>query len=330
MPLVKPECLHHGDTIATVSLASGCAGDSNMLRKYELGKKRLQDYYNLSVIAAPNSMRGSEYLAANPKARAEDLIWAFENKSVKAIIANIGGNDSIKLLQYIDSKTITDNPKIFIGYSDILNIHLLAYKAGLSTFYGHNLLTTIADGDAYHPYSDKWFGKVLFEPSAVIGEIEPFDMPCEIIQGSGIASGRLFGGHTGIMDIDPGKTDFDGAILFVEDIEEFFTPQCVKTFFRWLGGRGYLSVLNGVVIGKLNYRKDFSEHAEQIIAVTKQYGMDHLPIMYGLDFGHTNPQCIMPFGVSAEINCEMKTFRILEPGVSPHITSGVGYQTDYT
>jgi len=314
MLLIKPECLHEGDVTATVSPSHGCAGDSDMLWKYELGKRRLQDHYKLSVIAAPNSMRGSDYLAVNPQARAEDLIWAFENKAVKAIIANIGGNDSVKLLQYIDPKTIAANPKIFIGYSDVLNIHLLAYKAGLATFYGHNLLTTIAEGDVYHPYSDKWFRKVLFDTSA-IGEIEPADISYEIVQGSGVVSGRLIGGHTDIMEFDLGKADYDGAILFVEDIEEFFTPQCVGEFFRWLGDRGYLSVLNGVVIGKLNYRNDFSEHTEQIMAVAKEYGMDRLPIMYGLNFGHTNPQCIMPFGALAELNCETKTFRIMESGV---------------
>ena len=79
----------------------------------------------LRVAAAPNSMRGTDYLSKNPEARAEDIMWAFENKEVRAIIANIGGNDSIKVIPYIESKVISDNPKIFICYYDVMKLHLI-------------------------------------------------------------------------------------------------------------------------------------------------------------------------------------------------------------
>ena len=81
--------MKYGDTIATVSPSWGIAGEKNALWLYELGKKRLQNEFGLNVIEAPNSLRGEEYLKNNPKARAEDLMWAFE-KNVNGIIANIG------------------------------------------------------------------------------------------------------------------------------------------------------------------------------------------------------------------------------------------------
>lgn len=170
--LRKPEHLCIGDTIATVSISHGWAGDKEVLWKYELGKKRLEEIFGLQVQSAPNSMRGSKYLSENPQARADDIMWAFENKKIKAIIANIGGNDSMKTIPFIDTDVIRNNPKIFIGYSDIQNIHFLCYKVGLSTFYGHNLLPTIAEAQSIHPYSEKWFKKVLFDLSP-IGIIEP-------------------------------------------------------------------------------------------------------------------------------------------------------------
>ncbi len=45
----------------------------------------------------PNSLKGSEFIYNNPQARAEDLMTAFQDTRVKAIIANIGGQDSIRL-----------------------------------------------------------------------------------------------------------------------------------------------------------------------------------------------------------------------------------------
>lgn len=104
--LIKPKRLKYGDKIAVVSPCNGWAGDPDILWKYNLGVSRLQKL-GLEVIAAPNTLKGSEYLSKNPRARAEDIMWAFENKDIHAIICCIGGNDSIKLIPYIE-------PKVFL------------------------------------------------------------------------------------------------------------------------------------------------------------------------------------------------------------------------
>jgi len=43
----------------------------------------------------PNSMKGGDYLYKNPQARAEDLMTAFKDESIKGIFANIGGEDKV-------------------------------------------------------------------------------------------------------------------------------------------------------------------------------------------------------------------------------------------
>lgn len=169
--LIKPHRLNRGDTIATVSISNGWSGDIDIKWKYELGVTRLNEI-GLNVVAAPNSMKGSEYLERYPEARAEDIMWAFSNPDIKGIIANIGGNDSIKVIPYIDVDVLHNNPKIFIGYSDVMNLHLLCYKCGFSSFYGDNLLHPIAEAQGWHGYSKRWFEKVLFDPS-VIGNVDP-------------------------------------------------------------------------------------------------------------------------------------------------------------
>jgi len=339
--LTKPQRLFAGDTIATVSVSHGWAGDENILWKYELGKKRLEEVFGLKVIDAPNSMRGSKYLSENPQARAEDVMWAFADKYVKAIIANIGGNDSIRVIPFVDPSVIKNNPKIFIGSSDALNLHLLCYKNGLSTFYGHNLLPTIAEAQGLHPYSEKWFRKVLFDASP-IGDIEPSDdwtyeaqnytnsnykrryypnPGYKLIQGMGIVRGRLIDGHTFIADdsdcsLALDADDFNGAILFVEDIPEFFSPEQAADFFRRLGQLGWLQRLNGIVIGRINENIGFDKHSAAIRKVIAgEFEMDGLPVLYGLNFGHTSPSCILPYGAMAEINCEALSFAILDSGV---------------
>lgn len=337
--LTKPKHLEKGDLVATVSPCNGWAGDSEIKWKYELGVSRLKEM-GLCVVAAPNSMRGSDYLSRNPKARAEDIMWAFENTDVRAIIANMGGSDSIKVIPYIEASAISDNPKIFVGYSDVMNLHLLCYHSGLSSFYGDNLLTTIADQAGWHAYSKKWFQKTLFDRSP-IGEIEPSDnwtyepsdyydplkkrdyFPndgYQIIQGSDRVSGRLIGGHTGIMELE-GTTielkteDFDGAILFVEDIPEFFDEASISAYFEYLGQKGVLQILNGIIIGKTNEAIDFSQRAGIIRQIVADKYSCAIPIIYGVNFGHSSPICVLPYGALAELDCEKKTFSIMESGV---------------
>lgn len=337
--LIKPVHLSKGDLIATVSPCNGWAGDQKIRWKYELGVSRLEEL-GLRVLAAPNSMRGSEYLSKEPKARAEDIMWAFENKDVRAIIANIGGNDSIKIIPYIDPKVISDNPKIFIGCSDVMNLHLLCYRCGISSFYGDNLLTAVADQAGWHEYSRKWFVKTLFDTSPV-GRIErsdewtyePIDYfdpgkkrvyypnsDYQIVNGSGRVSGRLIGGHTGIMELEGTQIelhldDFDEAILFAEDIPEFFDEDGIRTYFEYLGEKGILQRINGIIIGKINEEGSFASRAEIIRRIVSDKYSCSIPILYGLNFGHSSPAFMLPYGALAELDCVERTFSILDSGV---------------
>lgn len=339
--MIKPKKISVGDTIATISPSWGCAGDSEVVWKYQLGVQRLKEL-GLNIIAAPNSLKGTSFLQNSPKARAEDLMWAFENKEVKAIIANIGGNDSVKLLPFISQKVIIENPKIFCGYSDVMTIHLYCHQIGLATFYGDNLLTTIAEAQMWHPYSKYWFKRVLFDNS-IIGNIPPsnnwsFESNNHIdphykkkyiknkgyikVQGNGVVRGRLFGGHGGMLEFDKNsgitlsKLDFQNRILFFEDIPEVCDVEYIKHFFDQLGMMGYLQILNGIVIGKIRSQNSFAPFAEAIRnIVSEKYGLYDLPIMYGLNFGHSSPICILPYNALAELDIDNLKFSILESGV---------------
>lgn len=339
--MIKPRKLQHGDTIATISPSWGIAGETDVLWRYEIGKKRLQDIFGLIVINAPNSLRGERYLKDNPKSRAEDLMWAFENKEVKAIVSNIGGNDSISLLPFINIETIKCNPKIFLGYSDILNVHMMCYIAGLTSFYGANLLPIIAELNELHPYTKHWLEKSLFE-NDIIGEIPPSEnWSCdevdyfhdprmktfhpndgyELICGTGIVNGKLIGGTSELKnlvetELEISLSSYDDAILFIEDIVECLTPEDFADFVRWLGNSGILSRINGMIIGKFNIYPENRKYIEIIKNVVQiEFELTNLPILYGLNFGHTSPMIVLPYGINSQIDCDCCKFSIIESAV---------------
>lgn len=160
--MIKPNKLKKGDKVAIVSLSSGLAGEEMFRHRYELGKKRLEQL-GFNVVTMKNALKGIEYLYNHPEKRAEDFMEAILDKDIKGIICNIGGDDTIRLLPYIDFKVIANNPKVFMGYSDTTINHFMMQKAGVVSYYGPAVMTDFAENNNMHTYTLKYINEVLLE-----------------------------------------------------------------------------------------------------------------------------------------------------------------------
>ena len=162
--MIKPKKLKKGDKVAIVSLSSGLAGEEMFIHRYELGKKRLEQL-GFNVVTMKNALKGIEYLYNHPEKRAEDFMEAILDKDIKGIICNIGGDDTIRLLPYIDFEAIANNPKVFMGYSDTTINHFMMQKAGVVSYYGPAVMTDFAENNSMHTYTLKYINEVLLENS---------------------------------------------------------------------------------------------------------------------------------------------------------------------
>ena len=160
--MIKPKKLKKGDKVAIVSLSSGLAGEEMFIHRYELGKKRLEQL-GFNVVTMKNALKGIEYLYNHPEKRAEDFMEAILDKDIKGIICNIGGDDTIRLLPYIDFEAIANNPKVFMGYSDTTINHFMMQKAGVVSYYGPAVMTDFAENNNMHTYTLKYINEVLLE-----------------------------------------------------------------------------------------------------------------------------------------------------------------------
>ncbi|MEN1969552.1 S66 peptidase family protein [Lentibacillus sp. N15] len=340
--LIKPNKLQPGDKVATVSPSGGEAGDQDTRWRYEQGGHRLETVFGLQVVPMPNSLKGSDFLYANPQARAQDLMTAFRDEDIKAIIANVGGDDSIRLLPYIDFDVISQNPKIFMGYSDITVSHLFCLKAGISSFYGPAILTDFARNVKMDAYTVEMVQRALFS-NEPIGKIQAPDKWAsvilkwdemhkkesqtmypnsgyEVLQGSSTVQGRLIGGCLEVLEMVkgtqlwPSDEYWDNAILFLEPADKA-EPDALKSWLRNYGAQGILQKANGLIFGKPNDEAYYNEYKEVIRQVLSEYHAEDLPVLYNLNFSHTEPRFLLPYGALAEINCDEKTFSILESGV---------------
>src|SRR6266511_675221 len=98
--MIKPPKLMPGDTIAAISLSWG--GAYTFPQRYLAGKQQFQDAFGLRAVESRYALKDAAWLARNPQARAEDLMQAFADPTIKAIISTIGGDDSIRILPHLD------------------------------------------------------------------------------------------------------------------------------------------------------------------------------------------------------------------------------------
>jgi len=341
--MIKPQRLKKGDTVAIVSLSSGLGGEPAFQHRYEIGRARLETEFGLRVITMPNALKGIDYIYNNPAARAADLMDAFRDESIKAIICMIGGDDTIRLLPHIDFDIIRQNPKIFLGYSDSTANHFMMHKAGLVSFYGPCILCEFAENVAMHEYTKEYLQKVLFDPTPELliapspvwtSELLPWENAennkiartmtpdakgFELLQGAGISRGRLLGGCLDVLpmiigtSIWPVGEEWDNAILFLETSEDKPSPDNVKWILRGLAAQGIIDRISGVLFGKPQGEAYYEEYKQVLLRVVgTECNRPNLPILYNVNFGHNSPICTIPYGIMAEIDCNARSFKLLE------------------
>jgi muramoyltetrapeptide carboxypeptidase LdcA involved in peptidoglycan recycling len=148
----------------------------------------------------------------------------------------------------------------------------------------------------------------------------------KFIQGKGVWQGHLMGGCLEVLDFLrgtdfwPESTAWQNAILFLETSEEAPPPNVLKYALRSYASMRILHKLSGILFarpgGDISSErfKEYDEVLHQV--VNEEDGLSELPIITHMDFGHTDPMFVLPYGVKAEIDCETRTFAILESAVT--------------
>jgi muramoyltetrapeptide carboxypeptidase LdcA involved in peptidoglycan recycling len=346
--MLKPARLQAGDKVAAVTLSWGGAG--LFPHRYQAGKAQLEAAFGVRVIETRHALRDPNWIAANPKARADDLMEAFADPTIKGIISMVGGEESIRTLPYYDLEIIRQNPKVFTGYSDTTITHFACWKAGLSSFYGPSILAGFGENSGLFPYLADSVRRTLFSTDP-IGVIEPNNggwtferldwaeptnqsikrklTPAggwQWLGGKAVRRGRLLGGCLEVVDwlrgtdYWPPLSDWQNAILFIEASDEAPPPLYMERMMRVFGAMGILQRLAGLIVGRPAGQMPLTQFAEYDRVITGvvqgELGLTDLPIITQMDFGHTDPVFVLPYGALAEIDPDQQRFTILEAGVS--------------
>ncbi len=307
----------------------------------DLGLKRLRDIFGLVPVEYPTT----RIMGAPLEDRARDIMAAFADPANKAVFTSIGGEDQIKLIKYLDPQVFLDNPKPFFGYSDNTHLHNFLWNLGIPSYYGSAIMTQLAFQGEMNEITINSLNHALFDQGEYelevadqycdIGldwsvkenltksrQMEPNDGL--IWKGDTDAEGILWGGCVESLIVQsttgkylPKTEDLEGTILFIETAEDIPDHWIVDYLLTGFGERGWFDKFQAVLVGrpkawefdkqnnaeaKAEYRK---LQRETVLKTVREYNQT-IPVVQNLDFGHTDPQVVLPNGRNIKLHATSK------------------------
>lgn len=292
--------------------------------------KQGYDYLNkkgFKVIAGESVKKLThKHIAGSIEQRIKDIHCFVSRKDIGCIMAFWGGFNSNQLIDYLDYDLIKSNPKIYIGYSDVTALTTaITTKTGLVTFSGPGVVTFTKP----EPFEYTWeyFDKMCInpvkqlniKPSSVFADDMFFlrkDSNHRILKrnegikvfSKGKARGEIVAGNLQTLLILNGTEylpDLTGKILFIEE-DETSTPAHVDRFLTQCKQSGWFKKIAGLVFGRFTEHSSFSSKDSFEDILKTLFLKRNIPIMYNVDFGHSDPLITIPNGGTAIIDTDRK------------------------
>ena len=294
MNIIKPNKLQKGDTIGIIAPA-GCV-DNN---EKALRAKELFESLGYIVIFGKNIFKKNRYLAGTDEEKLEDLHDFFENEKIKAIFSLRGGYGCIRLIDKIKYDLIKNNPKIFVGFSDITALCNIFYKkCGLITYHAPMFQTDFGC-DNVSKYTLSNFLKVITSN----GEKK---LKAKTVYNCGNAQGILFGGNLATL-VSLSGIDFipdEKFIFFAEDLNEP-VYKIDRMFSQLLNIQKFRKNLAGIILGDF-LKVDDKKWLEDLF---KDIANDvNVPMLGGFKITHNKEKLTIPVGEKAVIDNDILFF----------------------
>ncbi|MGC4109884.1 MAG: LD-carboxypeptidase [Nocardioides sp.] len=325
-----PPKLTRGDRVAVLSPSS--AAPAQFPGVHDLALRRLREDFDLEPVEYPTTRQWG----ATPQARADDIMAAFADPQIKALLATIGGDDQISVLPYLDPHVVIENPKTFVGYSDNTNLLNWCWQLGLAGYHGGSTMVHVGRAGGVHPVFATSLRAALMDGGTLtLGPVDTFsedevdwsdpaalEVPAPVQPSPAwvwhrpdeVVTGPTWGGHLGTLHhnlaasrwIRPDE-DYDGCVLILETSEELPHADDVFAMLRDIGERGLLARFPAVVFA-LPKAAHFGRPAD--LLVRQRYRHDQCEavvrafetysprsmVVFGVDVGHTDPQWVIPYG----------------------------------
>jgi muramoyltetrapeptide carboxypeptidase len=306
IPTVQPPGLKIGETIAVVAPA----GPVKRRDQFERGVAALERM-GFRVRFDDRIFQTTRYLAGDDSSRAEELMRAFEDSSVRAILALRGGYGCSRLIPLLMEKRLRHHPKIFMGFSDLTTLHLFFRRRfGWITFHGpmaaSPALANIA-GDQQKHLLSLWTDPG-YRPTLHFPELETWN--------PGTAEGILVGGCLSIIAASigtPYEIKTEGKILLLEDHGE--DPYKLDRMLTHLCQANKLQSLAGLLLGEFRSCDPSDESYTARDTLQEILSKLNIPTIANFPAGHGDDNWALPLGAKVKIDADTRTIHLEQPAV---------------
>jgi muramoyltetrapeptide carboxypeptidase len=244
-------------------------------------------------VLGKNLFESSNQYAGTDAQRTEDLQWALNDKTIKAIIIARGGYGSVRTIEQIDFTEFKKHPKWMVGYSDVTVLHNAIHNIGVATLHATMPLNFTKSEESTKSMVEALFGNLK--------QIETEENYSNV---SGTAKGQLVGGNLSLiysLSGTPFDIDTTNKILFIEDLDEYLYH--IDRMMMQLKLSGKLKGLKGLIVGGMTDMKDnaipFGKFPEDIILdAAKEY---NYPVCFDFPAGHIDRNLAIYFGREVEL-----------------------------
>jgi len=294
--------------------------------------RRLREDVGLVPVEYPTTRR----LGASPQERADDLMAAFADPTVRAVLATIGGDDQLTVLPYLDPDVVAADPKPFAGFSDNTNLLNWLWNLGIAGYHGGSTMMHLGRSRELHPVSLRSLSAALLTGGDVeLHEVPDFtedelDWADPTLLGQPpatrpspgrtwhqpdrVVSAPTWGGNLEILhwNLAAGRwirpvEDYAGCVLLLETSEEMPSDEEVFRMLRNAGERGLLEQFPAVVVGTAkaalfgrpagdDERRAYRDAQRAAVLRAFDRYNPEAMIVFGVDIGHTDPQWVLPYG----------------------------------
>lgn len=312
--------LRRGATLAVVAPAYSLSIISPEIRR--ISQNRLESFgFNVAIM--PHAYEIEKGITGSVQGRLEDLHLAYSDDSIDAIMTSIGGYSSLDLLESLDFDLIRRNPKPIIGYSDISALQNVIYqRTGIRQFSGphfstfgmkhgcedicERFLLAVGSAPSFQEIPASWWS---CDEWYLDQEKRKFSLnPGHRTVSPGYAEGIVIGGNLETLvslSTAGERIEYAGNIVLLEDLSA--TPAEFLQKLTKLWKATDIPDARGFLIGRFQQPK-----MEECVLSAFQTlgGWGDVPIVSGLDFGHTTPLSTLPIGGKASVEATMDSSRV--------------------
>ena len=283
--------LNNNDKIALVV----CSNGKNIEDKDRLGKlESILVEMGLVPIFTKYIYRDKFGRGAKAQVRAEEVMFFYKNKEIKAIFDISGGDIANEVLDYLDYDVIKRNYKPFFGYSDLTTVlNALGSQTNEMNFLYQilNIIESTVIRDS-------------FENTFMKNEQTLLDVKWKFLQGSSI-EGEIIGGNIRCFLKLAGTKYFpevENKVLFIEGLGT--SIEGLVTHLAQLKQIGVFDKISGLLIGTFTkIEKEIS--VEELFELIQEYIPSSLAVAKTHEVGHAKDSKILKIGEMMNIKNEL-------------------------